>query len=260
MRKIIVLNLFTIVFLAFSGTLTLAQDYVVTIKSDTIYGKVRQFGSTTEKYSSTSSKYLQFTPPQGKKRTYKVTEVIAFTINNEVYHTVKYSNYYTFMKLIKPGYLSLYSYEIENQTTWDGRYFVKKDGAFLDIPNLGFKKKVTQFLSDCPGIAVKLESGELGRLDLSKIVEEYNACIGQKTDVQSEKFFANDAWIDLEKAIKELPEFDKKNDALDMTREIIHKFSRQETVPSFLLNGLKEALKDQAAVKEKLALALQKMN
>lgn len=235
-------------------------DYVVTIKGDTLWGKVRYYNNSGVKYTGSSSKYVQLTPVEGKKSTHDILKTISFKMDNEIYHTIKFDEGYTFMKLIKTGYLSLYGYQMENQTTWDGRYFVKKDGALLDIPNLGFKKRVPRFLADCPDVVKDVESGVLGRSDLSKLVDAYNACIDWKSNPKPLKESpAGGAWADLATAVTSLPDFDKKTDAMEMIREVQSKVSKNEAVPSFLINGLKDALKEQNSVKETLDLALAKL-
>lgn len=254
------LPLLTCLFFILGYTLVSAQDYLVTIKGDTLRGKVRYFNNSASKNASTSTKYVRLTSPDGKKSNHPLLQTRSFRMDDEVYHTVRQGNSYTFMKLITSGYLSLYRYQLENKTTWDGVYMAKKGGEGLDIPNIGYKKRVTQFLADCPDVVNKVLEGELERTELVKLVEEYNLCIDIKTNEKFAKVPLSNAWKDLETAVKQQPEFDKKNDALEMIREIQRKVSNNETVPSFLINGLKESLKDQAVVTEKLAQALQTLN
>lgn len=248
------LQLLTFILFVFGYTLAAAQDYVVTLKGDTLLGEVKYFGGSTS-----SNKYIRLTLPTGKKTNYQLLQTKAFRMDDEIYHTVKLGNLYTYMKLISPGYLTLYGYQVENQTTWDGRYLARKDGATLDVPNLGFKKRLSEFLSDCPNVVNRVESGELNRSDLVKLVEAYNACFNQSINQKFITLPGEGAWVDLEKAVAALPEFDKKKDALEMIKEVQRKVSQNQTVPSFLVNGLKDALKDQSSVTEKLNLALEKL-
>ncbi len=257
MLQILMIILFVIGYSAASAQ----GDYVVTIKGDTLRGKVRYYSNSGVKYASNGSKYVRLTAENGKKSTHELLQTIAFKMNDEIYHTIKFYDGYTFMKLIKPGYLALYGYQVENQTTWYGRYFVKKDGALLDVPNLGFKKRVTHYLADCPSLVQDIESGVLGKSDLLKIVEDYNNCVELKTISTSvKKSPATEAWIKLENEVTGLSEFDKKADALEMIREVQKKLSKNEAIPSFVINGLKDALKDQSSVKETLDVAIEKLN
>jgi hypothetical protein len=262
MKKPVMLQILMILLFVLGYSIASAQgDYVVTIKGDTLRGKVKYFAGSGVKYANASTKYVQLTPENGKKSTHEILQTIAFRMKDEDYHTIKFEEGYTFMKLIKPGYLSLYSYQLENQTTWDGRYFVKKDATLLDVPNIGFKKRVPRFLADCPDVVKDIESGTLGRTDLLKIVDAYNACMDLKTNATLvKKSPALEAFADLEAEVKALPEFDRKADALEMIREVKNKLVKKESLPSFLVNGLKDALKDQGSVAETLDQALEKLN
>lgn len=261
MKNFRMTQILLILFFLLGYTLGHAQDYIVTIKGDTLRGKVKYFNNMGVKYSVNTSKYLQLIPKEGKKTTHQVLQTISFRMNDEIYHTIKFEQGYTFMKLLNSGYLSLYAYQQENQTTWDGRYFVKKDGGMMDVPNIGFKKRLTKFLEDCPTVVGKIESGELSRAKLAQLIEEYNTCVESKNAPMDKKPVAtNSTWTDLESAVKALPEFDKKSDALDMIREVQNKVSKKESIPSFLINGLKDSLKDQSTVTETLNRALEELN
>lgn len=259
MRTRFMLKILLIMVFVAGYFLASAQDYVVTIKGDTLSGKVKYFNGSGVKYTGANSKYIQLTPVTGKKSTYQVLEAVAFKMKDEVYHTIKFQGSYTFMKVLSPGYLTLYAYQLENQTTWDGRYLVKKDGTLLDVPNLGFKKRVSIFLADCPDVVKKIEAGDLNRSNLNELVTEYNACLHVKTK-PIEKSPAQRAWADLATSVNGLTNFDKKSDAVEMIREVQNKLNRKETIPSFLVNGLKDVLKDQAGVQETLNHALESLS
>lgn len=253
MKKNALLQILLIALFATSCNAAYGQgDYVVTLKGDTLWGKVRYYSN-----SGNSSKYVQLTPAQGKKSTHEVLKTISFRMNDEVYHTIQFEQGYTFMKLLLPGYLSLYGHQAENQTNWSTQYLVKKGGSFLAVPNIGFKKRVSQFLEDCPAVANEVEAGISGKTEILKIVNDYNACTALKTNPQpAQKSPGIETWASLATKVKALPDFDKKPDALEMIREIQNKVSANETVPAFIINGLKDALQNQAGIKEKLEEAL----
>lgn len=257
MLQILIILLFVLGYSAASAQ----SDYVVTIQGDTLRGKVKLSTSSGVKYTAShDAKYVQLIAENGTKSIHEVLQTIAFRINDDIYHTILYDPGYMFMKLIKPGYLSLYAYQMENQTTWDGRYLVKKDGSLLDVPNIGFKKKVPTFLADCQTVVKEIESGALGKADLLKIVEQYNACIDLKINAIPKKSPAVAAWTNLAAEVEALPAFDKKTDATEMIREIKVKLSKSETIPSYLISGVKDALKDQSSVQATLTLAIEKLN
>ena len=155
---------------------------------------------------------------------------------------------YTFMKVLKPGYLSLYEFQREGQAAFDGLYLRKRDGTGLEVPNLGFKKMMSRFLEDCSAVVEKIDNGQLGKRDVEAIVEEYNLCIerkssaNSKTVVQTTPATSTADWDNLEQKVKTKPDFEGKTDALEMISEIKKKVSRSEKVPNFMLEGLKSRL------------------
>lgn len=250
--------LFTCLVLGYSIASAQA-DYVVTIKSDTLHGKIKFLS-----YGKEQS--VQLTPAEGKKKTFPILQTRGFVQDGVAYQPVRTIDGYVFMKLLKKGYLSLYASQLPNQTGWDGRFFVKRDGTSLEIPNLGFKKNVSRFLSECESIEVKIESGVLAKQNLESIVDEYNSCLATKnnqpaaTPVVVEQKPTSTAWVTLENTVAALENFTQKNDALEMIRDIQTKLKRGEKIPGFLVNGLKDTLKDQATVKDALNKAVAELN
>jgi hypothetical protein len=216
-----------------------AQEYVVPLRGDTIKGAVRPVGMGM-------TQRVQVVGEDGKKKSFGVVEVREFKSKDDVYRPIKGFNGYVFMKLIKDGYLGLYGFQPENQTNYDGRYLIRKDGVGLEVPNLTFKKTITRIISDCPAVTKKVEEGELGRRDLETIVSEYNGCITNNTTevtVETTKLDPLDA---LEQKVKAKSTFEGQTDALDMIAEMKKKVQRKEKVPNFMVEGLKNALSSQS--------------
>jgi hypothetical protein len=219
-----------------------AQDYVVTTKGDTVQGEVKPLSYGPEKK-------VQVTTADRKKTTYSIFQTRAFRFKEEMYQPVKGDRGYVFMKLIKPGYLSLYAFQPENQVAFDGLYLQKKDGSGMEVPNLSFKKQITKFLTECGEVTAKIESGDLSKKSIEQIVDEYNNCIDARTadhgkaivqrEIRSKKI---SSWDVLEEKVKTRTDFEGKNDALEMITDIKNKISRGEKVPNFLLEGLKSSL------------------
>lgn len=241
---------------ATSSHVAAQTGYVVTTKGDTIRGKIKYL-------SFGISRNVQVTDEKKKKTVYSILQTKSFSMNDEVYHPVRTSAGYDYMKILKNGYLSLYAYQLANQNTWDGRFLLKKDGSSMDVPNIGFKKIIVKFLNDCPEIEAGFESKEFSKTKLNEIVDQYNACIQANTLKQLEARSANieraektNTWVDLETAIKNGNEFEGRADALDMIAEIKSKITKGEKVPKFLSDGLKALLKDQTKHAELLNKAL----
>lgn len=218
------------------------QDYLVTNRNDTIRGEIKPLNFGTEKK-------VQVISADKKKTVLTITQTFGYSYRGEIFHPVRTEKGYVFMKLIKPGYLSLYAFQLENQVSYDGRYLTKKDGSRLDVPNITFKKALTRFLQDCEMVVAKIDQGLLGRTKLDAVVDEYNACIASKTNetskviaVHAEQTKKAAPWDVLQEKINAEPEFDGKKDALDMVEEIKKKIQKSEKVPNFLVEGLKSAL------------------
>ena len=250
--------IFLLVFLLTSASLR-GQDYVVTQKGDTLKGNVKPqtFGPNSK---------VQVTNSDKAKTNFTLFQIRAFSFKNEIYQPVKGPNGYCFMKLKKAGYLSLYQFQLTNQTTFDGLYLTKMDGTGMEVPNLGFKKAMSKFLQDCPTVTDKIEKGDLGKRNIDGIMDEFNECVKSKTvdhtklitqrEDQTKKI---SAWDSLEEKLKSISEFDGKANALEMITDIKGKLSRGEKVPNFLTEGLKGIL-NPTELKGDLENALKELN
>jgi hypothetical protein len=219
-----------------------AQDYVVTVKGDTVRGNVRPLNFGPDKK-------VQVTEEGKKKVSYSLPQVRSYYYKDETYQPVRNDKGYTFMKLVKSGYLSLYNFQMENQVTYDGQFLMKRDGKGLEVPNLSFKKIMSKFLDDCEDVAAKIDKGELTRKNLNDIVDAYNACINARTIdhgkmlvMKQEETKKINAWDDLEQKINAKEDFHGKADAIEMINEIKGKIKRNEKVPNFMIEGLKTSL------------------
>ena len=259
MKSFGIIHIFLLVILLLAYKCSTAQDYVVTSKGDTVMGHVKTLFYGTDKK-------VQLTGDDKKKTVYPMFQVKAFRFKDEIYQPVKGPDGYTFMKLVKSGYLSLYSYQLPNQVTFDGSYLLRRDGKGMDVPNLSFKKYMKNFLEDCPAVAEKIDNGELGKKELHKIIDEYNQCITEKTPDRNKAIAeqaAQDksiiAWDVLAENVKGQPDFDGKANALEMIQEIKEKIVKSEKIPNFLLEGVKSSL-SQDIFKTDLENALKETN
>lgn len=231
------------------------SDYVVTTKGDTIRGKVKYLNYGVEKKVQVIN---------DKKTVFTILQTTGFKMDNELYHTVRYAQGYTYMKATKTGYLSLYAFQQPNQMSWDGSLLLKRDGSSMEIPNLGFKKSLKKFLIECGTVVDRIDKGELGKSEIIEIVDLYNQCIevntkNQNLIAQSNKENTSEltSWNQLEEAVQNLGNFAGTKDALEMIQDIKSKINKGEKIPNFLTEGLKEVLKDQQSVQESLEKALQ---
>lgn len=234
------------------------NDYVITTKGDTVYGELKMLTLGPEKKVQVKN--------DKKKDYYSIFQTKEVNYNGEKYFPIKGPNGYVYMKLQKPGYLSVYAYQTDNKSMYDAIFLVKADGSSLDLPNLGFKKQMSNFLEDCPSISTRIDQGELNKKDMDLIVDEYNSCIETRTKRTEQSINQNivksqkiSSWDALEEAIKAHPDFEGKPTALEMVDDIQRRISRSEKVPNFVVEGLKSTLASQADLKDDLNKALSEM-
>ena len=252
-----ILRLFFTAFILLLIKNAYTQDYFVTLQGDTIRGEIKPLTYGAERK-------VQVTEPGKKKVIYPFFKVKAYSLDGDIYQPVKGPYGYTFMKLIKPGYLSILSFQAENQTNYDGVWLLKKDGDGIEVPNLTFEKGMKKFLDDCPALVKKIDNDVLNKKDLYQIVDEYNACMANPAPVEEKPIAAQPAkslaaWDALENKVKSQPDFPEKNNALDMIGEIKSKISTDQKIPNFLLEGLKSSL-NQDVFKAELDNALKSIN
>jgi len=252
-----ILRLFFTAFILLLFTSAYTQDFFITLQGDTIRGEIKPLTYGTERK-------VQVTEPGKKKVIYPFFKVKAYSLNGDIYQPVKGPNGYTFMKLIKAGYLSILSFQAENQTTYDGVWLLKKDGDGMEVPNLTFEKGMKKFLADCPAVVKKIDNDALNKKDLHQIVDEYNACMVNPTPMEEKPIVAPPAkslaaWEALENKVKSQPDFPEKSNALDMIGEIKSKIATDQKIPNFLIEGLKSSL-NQDVFKAELDNALKSIN
>lgn len=252
--KICSINVFVILLLILFSKNGIAQDYAVTIKGDTITGviKITNYGP---------DKRIQITDAQKNKNVVSIFQTRYFTSEGEKYLPIRTDKGYVFMKLLKEGYLSLYAFQIENQTNFDGRYLMKKDGKGIEVPNLSFKKMMLKYLEECADVTDKINNGSLSKKNLTQIIDSFNECIDKNTIAkkqivveQHENKTGLNTWDKLEEKIKSLQDFGEKENALEMIAEIKNKIERGDKIPNFLIEGLKSVL-DQTDLKVDLDMA-----
>lgn len=241
MKKFTVIHILLFVLMMLVYQCASAQDYIITTRGDSLTGEVRPLLFGPEKK-------VQLITEDNGKTTYSLFDIRSFSSGDDIYHPVRGERGYVFMKLLEPGYLSLYAFQMENQTRFDGLMLKKMDGASIVVPNLGFKKHVSQFLEDCPDVSGQVREGELGKKNLKEMIRAYNVCVDDRS-IDHDKILAGQreqtekisAWVSLEEKVK-TKEFGEKNNALEMIAEIRKKIQREENIPNFLVEGLRNSL------------------
>lgn len=234
--------LFLLLFVFCAADMLAQTDYAVTSKGDTLKGTTKIL--TYDLLDRVQVKINK------KKKVYTALEVKAVFVDGVVYHTVKYDNGFRYMKLIKPGFLSLYGFRQPNQSSYDGQFLVMKNGKSMEVPNLTFKKSMANFLSDCADVAERIKSGDLGKRDMDQIIDRYNSCLQFKTEqkietvpvptaVETEKMMAVNSLIS---KVEAAADFAEKADVLDLLKDLRSKVGRNEILPNYLTKDIKKYL------------------
>jgi hypothetical protein len=238
-----------------------SQDYIVTMKGDTLKGDVKLL--TYDRLDQVQLRVDKM------KTMYSALQVKSIFKKGWYYRSVQIDNSIQFMQILKDGYLSLLGFREGNLTTYDGRYLLKKDGRGMEVPNLGFKKNISVYMEDCPEVVKQVREEKLKRSDVEKIVDEYNQCMDQKTQgviqatevkqISTEKSVVINA---LRTKVSDLEDFSGKQDVLDLLNDISAKLVSQQNIPNYQVETLKSLLKEKDSVKEELekVLSLLKAN
>jgi hypothetical protein len=224
-------------------------DYVIHAKGDTLKGKLS---------FNLVGNIEQVLVKAEKRQTISAISVREVMLKGIKYKPVQFAGTVKFMQILTDGYLSLLAYQPANVMNYDGRLLQKRDGQLIDMPSLGFKKQMSNFLIDNPGLASQIQDGTLGRNDLSKIIFDYNSFISGKTDSlktqyknESKQKSKLDLLTDLKTEI-EKSDLESKQNALDMITDMEGKIKANKEIPSYLANGLQDMLKGNAELKTKL--------
>lgn len=231
------------------------QDYVVTLKNDTIHGKV-----VISKYSD----QIQQVTVKGeqKKSTFKVYQVKSISNRHGIYHTLRIRGQYQLALLIKEGYLSYYKYSGNPTSTsliFETPLLYKKTTEAIEVPNIGFKKQMKVFLSDCEATLQKFEADEYSRNDLEKVVDEYNQCIAIRTEQINEQRIVAvkessmaDEIDEISDAVSISSSIKDKVELLEMLADVQKKLKNGESIPSYLIGALKNKLTEEPELSSKL--------
>ena len=230
--------------LSFLAQISFCQgDYVVTVKGDTLYGK-----PTILSYDLVDRVQIKVNK---SKKSFTALEVKSIFIDNQTYHSVRHESRYEFMLLVKSGYLSLYGFRVDKQFGYDGRFLLKRDGGAMEVPNLGFKKSMQDFLKDCETMTDQLKNGDLGRKNLDSLITVYNDCIDQKTKqitsvAPPEAVVSNPSLPELDTLREKIEksQLSSRQDVLDLLRDIDTKTKSNQAVPNYLIEGLKGYLEN----------------
>ncbi len=228
-----------------------AQDYLVTTKRDTLRGRLS--------ISSFPTMDKVVVSVDKKKTEYPGTSVHVLVLDSQVYRPVRTSDAYRLMRLSRAGMVSLYYGRQSPGTPYNVPFVVKKSGEAMEVTSLRFKKSMASFLDDCSSMKNKIEQDKLGKKDLEKIIDEYNLCLDQQTSkamVSSEDprlvaLNTMNSRLEKDPAIT--------SDARDIIKDLYAKVRENKAIPNYLIEGLRESLKDRKEYQEDLEILIAKL-
>jgi len=224
----------------FAGLITIAslsnlnaQEYIVTLQNDTLYGEVEIL--IPDKYTESVNIEVD-----GDKKQFKSHEVKGAFKDDIAYHTVKHLEKYRLMQLVEGGYLNYYKYRPEESYSFSQSYLLKATIDGLEPPNIGFRKQMVDFLNNCPTVVAKLEDKTYKKSDLKEIVAEYNSCLQDITDSKFQAAKETASEVQLIESIKSKVNSSEHGELITLLNDIKAKVQNKESIPSYLISALKE--------------------
>lgn len=218
----------------FVATLSFSQDYVITLKSDTLKGDVKLLSyDLMDRVQLTHDK---------KKTTYTALQVRRASIKGEQFAPVKYDNAIRMMKVMSAGFLSLYGHRIQGQANYDTKILVKTGANTIEVPNIGFKRFVGDMVEDCPAVSDRVKNGDFDRNNVVEMVDAYNDCIKDANERRLQSSRENSPTADLIEQMKtkvSASDLANKSEVNDLLNSIAEKLKKKESVPSYMKEGLK---------------------
>ncbi|HZY78447.1 MAG TPA: hypothetical protein VFE50_02920 [Cyclobacteriaceae bacterium] len=228
--------LLSVAALLFITSIGLGQDFIVTMKNDTLKGDIKIL-------SYDLMDRVQFS--DGKKKTmYTAVQLRSLSFKNEVYAPVKFDNTIRMMKVIRSGFLSLYAFKFPNQVTYDGKLLVKMGNTPQEVPNLGFKRYIGGVVEDCPTVSEKVKNGDYNRNNIEQLVIEYNGCVANTQEQRFESVTnkVSNSTTDFIEQLRERvnkSDLTTKNEVNDLLNSITDRVKKNEPVPAYMKDGLK---------------------
>ncbi len=178
MKKLVVILLFI------TNSAFAQDDFVVIAGGDTLYGKVT-FPPPQNLYETVSVKTSDGTEEIRSNR------MVFSRAKGENYRSVNYGGKFRIMKEEEPGFLTYYTYRLDNDYTFGARYLYKVSGEGMEVSSLTFRKKLAGFLEECSELSTAIRNKEYSFKQLEEVVNRYNtSCItydGANYSVEGER-------------------------------------------------------------------------
>lgn len=211
---------------------------MVKTNADTLFGDI-QFTGSSSVFESVKIKV------DGKFQTFKSYQIASCQVDGTAYQAIRHNGKHRIMKVVVPGYLSYFRFRDEDSFEFGSHFLAKKNQEGLEVSAIGFKKRVSEYLSDCPEIERAVINKEYKFLAIKKLVADYN----QQCTSDSKIFSTSDS--------EDEPKFQELKELQFALSEVFNKKSNNEPIPTAIKKKL-EALseKDLASKLDELLKSL----
>jgi len=251
-------RLISILFLIFFITLhSKAQErqYFIKLNGDTVYGKLKIntfLDNSKNMLFRTENKQRINLLPQRTKLVYHSKKFI--------FEPVIFKGRRLFMKRLYTGILKIYNYtryEINSGSVMTSKIVKNKGLESVEVTSFGFKKQLSEYLKDCPEIEAKIIHKYYKMKNIFEMAEDYDNC-SQKI-VTTLKNINRESISEIEdyRTVIESSDLEKKDEVLEILKDIEKKILSEEDVPNYLWNALISTVKSNSELNEK-AIVLQK--
>ncbi|MEO1053251.1 MAG: hypothetical protein AAFX87_21645 [Bacteroidota bacterium] len=185
MTRLILTFTLLAIFATSNGFCQSDNGYVVTLKNDTIRGRLKNFGEIK------SCNKVDLVDNKKARRKYKPKHLKAYQIDNSIYVTqraerpLKLGSALVFMKLVVDGDVRLFRYHYFAQTGGAGPnqpsistpeidYYLERDGKLTLVRSLGFKKSMSIYFRDNRELIKLIQNKDLKYRNMEEIVRIYN--------------------------------------------------------------------------------------
>lgn len=236
------------------------DQWLVTTQLDTIYGKI--YLETGDQYKVDEARVKD-----GKSKTsYKSYQVRSVHLEeNQDFETLKIDGRYQFVQVdIQGKYFSRYLYkdpDLGPSGNFALKILVNWKGEQFKVSNLTSKKKFAEYFEDCQSVSEKIESGDLKKKDLEKIVVEFDKCMDEnKMKPVVIQTVAPPAPSDaMESFISDLKSKDLyKGEIVTMLEDINLKLANKQTIPNYMQQAVLSQLDGDEEMKAKFVALIEK--
>jgi len=159
-------------FLLIVGKVSAQDDYLVTLKGDTIVGSMEIFSENFYDKVVVSN--------DNESEDYKAFQVKSIFKDGDFLEPVAFQNRKVFGKRLVEGSLSHYLVKSEGSYEYNVDLLAKSTDETLQVSNIGFRKRLMDFVSNCSSLYDQLEEKEIAANDLDQVLSTYNTECGKK--------------------------------------------------------------------------------